>query len=80
MIAQLRRFPDRLVDDRVKGDDAADQLPSYSQRVLEMVPQQLRSDSEHDQPTRWITDPIGLHHVCTAAIERLIALSADTRL
>ena len=61
---------------RLSGNEARRTVAA----VLEMVPQQLRSDSEHDQPTRWITDPIGLHHVCTAAIERLIALSADTRL
>src|SRR6516162_846576 len=36
MIAQLRRFPDRLVDDRVEGDDAADELPSYSLGVVEI--------------------------------------------
>jgi uncharacterized membrane protein YccC len=34
--------------------------------------------SEHDQPTRWIADPIGLHRFCAAAIERLIALPAES--
>jgi hypothetical protein len=46
--------------------------------VLEMVPRQLRSASEHDQPTRWIADPIGLHRICAAAIRTLIAWPAET--
>jgi uncharacterized membrane protein YccC len=46
--------------------------------VLESVPQQLRSASEHDQPTRWMADPIGLHRICAAAILKLIALPAET--
>lgn len=46
--------------------------------VLENVPQQLRSAPEYDQATRWIADPIGLHRICAAAIQKLIALPAET--
>ncbi|HZC55875.1 MAG TPA: FUSC family protein, partial [Xanthobacteraceae bacterium] len=46
--------------------------------VLESVPQQLRSAPEDDQATRWIADPIGLHRICAAAIQKLIALPAET--
>jgi uncharacterized membrane protein YccC len=46
--------------------------------VLESVPQQLRSAPEYDQATRWIADPIGLHQICAAAIQKLIALPAET--
>jgi uncharacterized membrane protein YccC len=46
--------------------------------VLESVPQELRSASEHDQPARWIADPIDLHGICAAAIVRLIAWPAET--
>jgi uncharacterized membrane protein YccC len=46
--------------------------------VLENVPQQLRSAPEYDQATRWIAEPIGLHRFCAAAIQRLIALPAET--
>jgi len=59
---------------RLSGNEARRTVAA----VLEMVPQQLRSDSEHDQPTRWTADPIGLHHVCTAAIEKLIARPVET--
>src|SRR6201997_826411 len=45
--------------------------------VLEFVPRQLRSAPEHDQPTRWTADLIGLHRICSAAAERLIALPAE---
>jgi uncharacterized membrane protein YccC len=46
--------------------------------VLEIVPRQLRSATEHDQPTRWTADLIGLHRICSAAAERLIALPAES--
>jgi uncharacterized membrane protein YccC len=46
--------------------------------VLDSVPQRLRSASEHDQPTHWRADPIGLYRVCAAASQRLIALPAET--
>ncbi len=46
--------------------------------VLESVPRQLQSELEHDQPTLWMADPIGLHRICAAAIERLIAWPAET--
>jgi uncharacterized membrane protein YccC len=59
----------RLSDDEARRTAAA---------VLESVPQQLRSASENDQATRWIADPIGLHRICAAAIERLIAWPAET--
>jgi uncharacterized membrane protein YccC len=59
----------RLPDNEARWEAAA---------VLESVPEQLQSASEHDQATRWIVDPIGLRRICEAAIERLIALPADT--
>ena len=46
--------------------------------VLEIVPRQLRSATEHDQPTRWTADLIGLYRICSAAAERLIALPAES--
>jgi len=46
--------------------------------VLEIVPRQLRSAPEHDQPTRWTADLIGLYRICSAAAERLIALPAES--
>ena len=36
MIAQLRRFPDRLVNDRVERDDAADEFPSNPLDVVKI--------------------------------------------
>jgi uncharacterized membrane protein YccC len=46
--------------------------------VLEIVPRQLRSVPEHDQPTRWTADLIGLYRICLAAAERLITLPAES--
>jgi uncharacterized membrane protein YccC len=46
--------------------------------VLEIVPRQLRSAPERDQLTRWTADLIGLHRICSAAAERLIALPAES--
>jgi uncharacterized membrane protein YccC len=46
--------------------------------VLESVPQQLQSASEHDQAARWMADPIGLHGICMVVVQRLIALPAET--
>ena len=46
--------------------------------VLESVPRRLQSASEEDEPPRWIADPVGLHGICAAAIERLIAWPAET--
>jgi uncharacterized membrane protein YccC len=46
--------------------------------VLEIVPRQLRSAPEHDQPTRWKADLIGLHRICATAAARLIALRAES--
>jgi uncharacterized membrane protein YccC len=59
----------RLSDDRARREAAA---------VLESVPQQLRSPPEHDQPARWMADPIGLHRSCAAATRRLIDQPVET--
>jgi uncharacterized membrane protein YccC len=59
----------RLSDNEARREAAA---------VLESVPRQLRSASEHDLPMRWTADPIGLHRICAAASQRLIALPAET--
>jgi uncharacterized membrane protein YccC len=59
----------RLSEDEARRTSAA---------VLESVPRQLQSASEHDQPTRLIADPIALHRICMAAVQRLIALPAET--
>src|SRR5215469_4669364 len=59
----------RLSEDEARRTAAA---------VLESVPPQLQSMSENDQATRWIADPIGLHRICAAAIERLISWPAET--
>jgi uncharacterized membrane protein YccC len=53
-----------------------DEARRTASAVLERVPQQLRS--EDAQAPRWIADPVGLHRICAAAIERLIALPAKT--
>ena len=47
--------------------------------VLDSVPRQLQSASENHQAGPWIDHPIGLHHICAAAIERLIAWPTETR-
>jgi uncharacterized membrane protein YccC len=49
-----------------------------AEAVLEIVPRQLRSAPEHDQLTRWTADVIGVHRICSAAAERLIALPAES--
>jgi len=59
----------RLSEDEARRTAAA---------VLESVPRQLQSASENDRATRWIADPIGLHRICAAAIERLISRPAET--
>ncbi len=59
----------RLSDNQAEREAAA---------VLESVPRQLQSASERDQPTRWLADPTGLARICAAAIQRLIALPAET--
>jgi hypothetical protein len=59
----------RLSDDEARRAAAA---------MLESMPQQLQSASEHDQAARWTADPIGLHHVCMVVVQRLIALPAET--
>jgi uncharacterized membrane protein YccC len=59
---------------RLSDDDARRGTVS----VLESVPQQLRSASDQDQPTRWMADPISLYRICAAASQRLIALPAET--
>jgi uncharacterized membrane protein YccC len=59
----------RLSDNEARRELAA---------VLESVPQQLQSGSEHDQAARWAADPIGLHRICMAAVQRLIVLPAET--
>jgi uncharacterized membrane protein YccC len=46
--------------------------------VLEIVPRQLRSATEHDQPTHSTADLAGLYRICSAAAERLIALPAES--
>jgi hypothetical protein len=51
----------RLSDDQARREAAA---------VLESVPQQLRSAPEHDQPARWMADPIDLHCGCSPTKRR----------
>jgi uncharacterized membrane protein YccC len=59
---------------RLSGSEA----PQTTVVVLESLPEQLRSASDHDQATRWIADPIGLHRICATAVRRLIAQQAET--
>jgi uncharacterized membrane protein YccC len=59
----------RLPEDEARRTAAA---------VLESVPPELQSASERDQPQRWMADPTGLHRICMAAVQRLIALPAET--
>ena len=40
VIADLGRFPECLIDDRVEGDDATDEFPSNSLRIGQLVPGQ----------------------------------------
>jgi uncharacterized membrane protein YccC len=55
-----------------------DQARREAAVVLESVPQQLRSASQHDQLARWIADPIEPDRLCAVASERLTALPAET--
>ena len=57
---------------RLSGSEAQRETAA----VLESVPQQLRS--EDDRPPYWMADPMGLHRICAAAVERLIALPAES--
>jgi uncharacterized membrane protein YccC len=59
---------------RLSGDEAR----RGAAAVIESVPRQLRSAAQHDQPARWIADPIGLHRIRAAAIHKLIGLPAET--
>jgi uncharacterized membrane protein YccC len=46
--------------------------------ILQSLPPELRSLSEHGEPARWIADPIALHRLCETAIRRLLSLPAGT--
>src|SRR4029077_10764617 len=46
--------------------------------VLEQVPEELRTQPEQDEPTRWMADPNHLLRACDAAVRRQIVLSAGT--
>ena len=59
------------------------QLPGDAARqdaavILQSLPQELRSLSEHGEPRRWIADPIGLYQTCETAMRRLISLPVST--
>jgi uncharacterized membrane protein YccC len=56
-------------------DDAARQ---EADAVLNSVPMALRSASPQGDATSWITDPVGMGHLCEAAVRRLIAMPAGT--
>jgi uncharacterized membrane protein YccC len=46
--------------------------------IVQSLPQELRSVSEHGEPARWIADPTGLHRLCDTTMRRLIALPVGT--
>jgi uncharacterized membrane protein YccC len=69
---------------------SADRARQEADAVLQDVPEELRSAPEHGDPgpppsqgrsgagpSRWITDPTGLHRICEGAVRRLIALPTD---
>jgi uncharacterized membrane protein YccC len=59
----------RLPDDTARQEADA---------VLNSVPMALRSASPQGDATSWITDPVGMGHLCEAAVRRLIAMPAGT--
>jgi len=59
----------RLPDDTARQEADA---------VLNSVPMALRSASSQGDATSWITDPVGMGHLCEAAVRRLIAMPAGT--
>src|SRR3984957_8659309 len=59
----------RLPDDTARQEADA---------VLNSVPMALRSASPLGDATSWITDPVGMGHLCEAAVRRLIAMPAGT--
>ena len=46
--------------------------------ILQCLPPELRSPPERGAPAQWVADPTGLHRICEAATQRLIALPAGT--
>ena len=59
----------RLPDDTARREADA---------VLNSVPMALRSASPQGDATSWITDPVGMGHLCEAAVRRLLAMPAGT--
>jgi uncharacterized membrane protein YccC len=59
----------RLPDDTARQEADA---------VLNSVPMALRSPSPQGDATSWIADPVGMGHLCEAAVRRLIAMPAGT--
>jgi uncharacterized membrane protein YccC len=55
-----------------------DQACREAGAVLRKLPEELRSAPVQGGPTRWITDPAGLRLASEAAVQRLIALPAQT--
>ena len=55
-----------------------DQARQGAATVLQAVPKELLSEPEREEPARWIANPIGLHRVCDAGVQALIALPAGT--
>jgi uncharacterized membrane protein YccC len=63
--AHLKRLP----DDMARQD---------AETILHSIPLELRSAPEPGAPTRWMTDPITLRHICEGAMRKLLSLPAST--
>jgi uncharacterized membrane protein YccC len=59
----------RLPDDQARQEVTA---------VLQSISPELRAPLESADPTRWTLDPVALHRICEAAVQRLVALPAGT--
>jgi len=46
--------------------------------VLQRISEQLYSAPRQGEPSRWLSDPIGMRKLCVAAARSLVALSAET--
>ena len=60
MVANFRRFPERLVDHRIKGNDVTNERATNRHRVVEFAsPGRQCADNACDDPRRQISEPRG---------------------
>jgi uncharacterized membrane protein YccC len=56
----------------------ADAAKHQAATVLQKISDQLYSAPREGEPTRWLSDPIGMRKLCVAAVRTLIAMPAET--